>query len=600
MYYILVSSLKDDLTPILNMRKNDVKWCEPNGYEIKAEYHYKTRNGTRLCDCFSLKDDIQRNVNFSDNELNLWHGYLLDESPMLHRKKMCPQENYYGVYSHASIRHDNCWFATDEIGLSPLYYSVEKKYMRGGEEKRTVFISNNPHLIAVYKRELGIKVEVEPTLSVWHTIGITNESNVTGYRGVYRVEPWTYICLDSRDNINFPSKNRMFFHTKYEDACIDSIKQLRKGMETINNKYSKRYAQLTGGFDSRLVLAFIMDNGVQNSYKFITNGNEQNPDCIVAAMIAKKFELNHQWQKRKEYERETERKKIDDTVREALMWNAMESGLVRMQGFMGIDTDEVCLNGMGAAFAKSFGFAKGFKTLMCRHFRSQKIDFENLSYEQQAYAYSCFGYADADRMYLTEMGMEAADNFRKRLFDFTYNRFPENMNYADSMSAYRWRIHNCNLSSMENNCIFLYSPIVLESSRKLEPILRQEGKLYFDIMWRLKPELCLIPYENRTYHQEIYKEFPEEIKGIFKKIPPVTGSIVSENQVNFFDDLLPILREELLDILPDHVFNYVRKDTIESKLKEELVFGKPVFALINLYGLAKWYELIKDFNQKIV
>ena len=41
------------------------------------------------------------------------------------------------------------------------------------------------------------------------------------------------------------------------------------------------------------------------------------------------------------------------------------------------------------------------------------------------------------------------------------------MNYADSMSAYRWRAHNCNLTTLENNLILLYSLVVLEASRKL-------------------------------------------------------------------------------------------------------------------------------------
>lgn len=590
MYYIFVSSIKRNLVSILEMNKEDVKWCEPKGYKIKTEYHFKTRNKTRIVDCFYLKEEIDQNIDFAGDKLNLWHGYLLDEKPLSSRANMMPQENYYGVYSHAEIKKDNCWFATDEIGLSPLYYSLDEGVL---------FVSNNPHLIAVYKRKLGIEVEVEPTLAVWHTIGITNESNVTGYRKIYRVEPWTYISVDSQDNIIFPSKNRMFSNTtKYEEAYIDSIKQLRKGIETINSKYLKKYAQLTGGFDSRLVLAFIMENGFKDAYQFITNGNEQNPDCIVASMLAEKFNLKHQWRQRKREESRYGRKKIDDIVYETLMGNAMESSLVRMQGFMGVETDEVCLNGMGAVFAKSLGFSKGFKTFMSRKYPNQNIDFANLTPEQQSYGYACYGYADADRMYLTEKGMNVANDFRRYLFTFNYNRFPENMNYADSMSAYRWRIHNCNLSSMENNCIFLYSPVTLESSRKLEPVLRQEGKLYFDIMWRIKPELCLLPYENRVYSTELYSEFPEEIREIFSKIPPVTGNIVSENQVSFFDNLLPVLREELIDILPDSVFEYVKKDTIESKLRENLSFGKPVFALINLYGIAKWYEIIKEFNSK--
>lgn len=101
------------------------------------------------------------------------------------------------------------------------------------------------------------------------------------------------------------------------------------------------------------------------------------------------------------------------------------------------------------------------------------------------------------------------------------------------------------------------------------------------------------------YNPELYKEFPDAIKKLFKAIPPVTGSIVSESQITFFDAVLPSMRKRLLDELPVEVFDYVKRESVEERLAENEGFGKPVFALLGLYGIAKWYEIVSDLNASI-
>lgn len=173
------------------------------------------------------------------------------------------------------------------------------------------------------------------------------------------------------------------------------------------------------------------------------------------------------------------------------------------------------------------------------------------------------------------------------------------MNYADSMSAYRWRIHNCNLSSIESNCIFLYSPIVLQASRMLSPELRQDGKLYFDMTWELEPKLCFIPFENREYNPILFSDFPEENKQILSNISGITGNIVSEHQTNFLDNLLPTLKNDLIDMLPEETFEFKNKEAvIQSLSKEKFSFDKSSFPLINLYGVAQWHQVIGDLNER--
>ena len=585
MYYIFVSSKDNSLKPLEHIGEDALRYCIPPDNKIVDSFR-KQFSRKRFIDCYSMYNKLDGNLSVSEEELKLWHGYLLEKKTKSW-DSLKPEISYYGVYSHGCISSENCWFTTDEIGLSPLYYSLE-----GGD----IFVSNNPHLIAMYKRKLGFTIKVEPTLAVWHTVGITNESNNTGYENIFRVLPWRYVTIDYNNNISFPSKKRIDKQISYDELCHESIRQLKEGMHTINSKFIHKFSQLTGGFDSRLTMSFIMDNGHIPEWTFITKGREDNPDCIIAKLLAEKFHLNHNCTPRKLFNEEVENP--EDFIKEVCKANAMESSLVRLNTFMGNQKDDVCLNGMGAAFAKSFGFADAFQINMKRKFRGKEIDFNKLDDSEYAVGYDCFGHADADRYFLNEEGLNVVRNFRKYLFEFNYNRFPENLNYADSMSAYRWRIHNCNLASIENNLIFLYAPVVLEASRRLQFDLRRDGKLYFDIMWRINPELCFIPYENRVYNPKIYEEYPQQIKEIFKSIPPIEGNIVSEAQTSFFDTMLPKMRENLIDRLPTEVFDYIKKDSIEERLKENYGFGKPVFALIGLYGIAKWYEIVKELNEK--
>ena len=585
MYFIFVSSKGADLAPISGIGKDSISWCMPSGYEIKSEYHRKISKG-RILDLYGFHDDLDKCCSGQDR-VGFFHGYLLgDEHPTI--MNMDPAKSYYGVYSHGMVSKEDCYFATDEIGLSPLHYS---------NDEEVLMVSNNPHLIAIYKRMLGIKMRVESTLAVWHAVGITNESNVTGYKGVFRVEPWRYIRIDVDGSILFPAKKRIGEGVSYEDLCYEGITELRKGMMSVNSLFSDKRSQLTGGFDSRLVLSFIMDSGTVGDWQFETKGSMANPDCMVATMLAQRYGLNHNVGPRRDFR--DERGDLDAYVKDACMANAMESSLVRLQQFAGLRSSSVCLNGMGAAFAKSFGFASSFRVFMQRKFRGTEIDFDHLNDEQYRAGYDCFGHADADRFYLNEDGLDVVREFRKYLFRFNYNRFQDNMNYADSMSAYRWRIHNCNLSTLENNLVFLYSPVVLEASRKLDYRLRQDGKLYFDMMWRINPDLCFVPFENRVYNPELYREFPDQIKRLFKDIPPVTGSIVSESQITFFDAILPAMKEKLLDGLPSEVFDYVKREAVEERLANNEGFGKPVFALLGLYGVMKWYEIVEELNRSV-
>ena len=585
MQFIFISTTNTIPTTIREIDKNKLKYCHGGGV-YRSELRFLSINKKRLLHCFSYSSEVTyKEAYIVNNTAKFFHGYLLSNSGCngASPTELLPQKNYYGVYSHGFISEENCYFSSDEVGLSPLYYSKKNGF---------VFVSNNPHLIAIYQVYLGFTLFTEPTLPLWHTIGITIESKHTGYEGIWRVEPWRYLVIDFTNEIIFPSKERLIISDVYEEALDSCIADYRAAMKYIRSSFRTLKSDLTGGFDSRLVLALILDAGFGREFCFTTFGYETNPDVMVARKLANFANLQHNVSRSDTYQ-DISIDSFDCLVKKCCIANAMESSLVRFQQ---TSTSIPSLNGFGAGFSKSLGSANTFEVYMKRKFKNEDVVFNNLTELQRAYAHKCWGYRESQRPLLTEEALEICETNRKLIFEFGYSRFPENMVYADSLETYRWRKHSANLSNLENNLVLLYSPTVVEISRTLSGQSRKFGKHFIDIMYRLNQELLLIPFENRVIDPSVYENYPQPVKNRISQISMMSGDITSEKQKSAFDRLIPALQKNLVDILPKGVFDYINRDSLIQNLQGENTFCPATFPLMNLYAIAKWREIIAEMN----
>lgn len=128
----------------------------------------------------------------------------------------------------------------------------------------------------------------------------------------------------------------------------------------------------------------------------------------------------------------------------------------------------------------------------------------------------------------------------------------------------------------------------------LAPEERQEGKLYFDMMWRIDPSLFAIPFENRTINPIVLNDIPEIDRDNLRNVPPILGSITSESQSSLFDALIPVIKEDLMDMLPKAVFDYINKQALATLISNTTEFNKAAFPLVNLYGIALWNAINSD------
>lgn len=84
-----------------------------------------------------------------------------------------------------------------------------------------------------------------------------------------------------------PASEREIVQLVHEDllASMRSIAQLPA---------SRRRADITGGKDSRLALALMLEEGVADHFTFRTSGFEHSPDSVVGKAIAERFKLAHE------------------------------------------------------------------------------------------------------------------------------------------------------------------------------------------------------------------------------------------------------------------------------------------------------------------
>jgi hypothetical protein len=595
MDFIFVSSKKIPLlSELSNIQKEHLGWIvesEQPGY-YTSEHKWQTTDDLRLMHCYFLSDE-QENRYSSDNEkISFFHGYLLEDSYISGGKKtftLNPKRNYYGIYSHGNAKaKGDCFFSSDEFGLSPIYYAQGNGF---------TFVSNNSHLIAVYQYALGFYIRPEPTLPLWHENGLTIESDNTGYAGIKKVPPFRYLTLDFDDNLSLPSKEKIKCSSNYEEAVRESINELNKGIRAFASRFELT-AALTGGYDTRLVLASILNTRLKNKVHFTTSGYDDNPDIIIAKQLATLYKLNLTTKTPISPHFPNSLEELFQQFRKIVVWTGMERALVCStlpKIVRERKKDKVLISGLGAEFSRPI-VAQNYIATMKRKFKGIEIDFDHLTTEQLAISYDMLGYSDNDRFYLTEQGFNIYRNYRKYIFDYSYSRFPERLNFADTLYGFKQKSYHAGFSYRNSNALILYNPNLIETGRMLKEYQRRDAKFYFDMIYQIDPKLALVPLENRKWNPEWYSHLRPSVKRRFDAVQPVTNPIILNEQEKRFEMLLPWMQENLIDAIPTSVFDIIRKDAIEERLMSSSInqYGRPVFPLINMLGITIWHQVIQE------
>lgn len=184
-----------------------------------------------------------------------------------------------GEYSFVLIQKEGLLAFNDRLGIENIYLDI-----RGDR----LFITNRMSLYAacnktdydysslLYLPVLGFRF-AEKTL--YRSLSVLPQgAYLETHNGKIVVCTDPYFFLDSA-----PDKNLLLSGL---EECIAYLENIFRDKETVN-------LGITGGMDSRLVLALLLNTGLKDKLQLFTNGFPENPDVIVGKQIAKELGLKH-------------------------------------------------------------------------------------------------------------------------------------------------------------------------------------------------------------------------------------------------------------------------------------------------------------------
>ena len=196
------------------------------------------------------------------------------------------------VGHYAKVELDQYGYGTvqqDPYGLHPLYI---------GSARGVTVIANRPQLVAVEIEQLtGKSAARDHRFATWLAFCGYPISDRTGYEDVRCVPFGAIVRIDPDHGASFSFTDAPWLlpAMDIDDSWIDRIESelianLRAAIKAMG--HTPRL-QLTGGRDSRLVLALAVRAGLIQDVEIITNGKAGTPDVIVAKDLATSLGLRH-------------------------------------------------------------------------------------------------------------------------------------------------------------------------------------------------------------------------------------------------------------------------------------------------------------------
>ena len=188
---------------------------------------------------------------------------------------------------YGAIRQDPC-------GLHPLYI---------GSARGITLIANRPHLVAaVLERLTGERPRRDRRFAAWLAFSGYPIGDRTGYEQVRCVPFGASVHVRRGYRVSLPSVRPPWLvgESGGADRCMDRIEsELIGNLKGIIAAMAHRpRLQLTGGRDSRLMLALAFRGGLLPDVEIVTLGQPDSPDATVARELTGRLGIGHtqlQW-----------------------------------------------------------------------------------------------------------------------------------------------------------------------------------------------------------------------------------------------------------------------------------------------------------------
>lgn len=476
-----------------NAALSDVPSFSDYGSLLEAQTQsYKLGNIHALLRSYELKADM------SEGEVSLllgdaiYKGKLYQDAHQLASDKVDVEdfvEKARGCYLLIKVdaQARSVTLLNDPLSLYPVYWFENERYAA---------LSNVPIWMETILGEAGVVVERDGLLAGYDLAIGTGAFGVTGWSEFHLI-PFGNSATMTQAGLDLEevrSLDRFFVTDKSLDELIDkSADEIQENVKAIaGSHYENKVSDITGGMDSRLVLSAIFSQGLRDEFLYHTNGEHPVPDANCALSIMERFELTR-IKTKSDYSQSVATDPIGTFKKfiyqsqgsrfiydRAFETNCVQDHLIKVGGGLAggfkstyslrlVGNDEET-SGVDDAVSSMFLPAKNYlsESLVSRLERELHAEFSML----------------VDRYGLT---LKSAMDFfyvlsRNRYF-IGQGEFPN--------SAIRPKVHA------------LYSESLISAAMKLSDSERAAGKLHYELMKKLSPELWALPFSQQSWSETL-------------------------------------------------------------------------------------------------
>ena len=331
---------------------------------------------------------------------------------------------------------------------------------------------------------------------------------------------------------------------------------------------SARVADITGGKDSRLVLALMIEAGVTDRFTFRTIGPPTSADAIVSADIAARFSLQHELFTFGRMQQDA----FDRQVRAHVFQTSGMFNAWILKGGQGLQTVPGISGGGGEILRSFFGNYPPTSTAQELHakFVSRCDRLKLLKDDVRAH------YAEALRHELIDE-LESGGCTTEDLLDAFYLRARMRRWFgAGEELGEAFRIYPlCSLAGVR-------------AAFALGPIRRRAETLHFEIMRSACDALARVPFADATWPTGALADLPDA-DGYRQPAQKAMPGAPVQWQASRLTDNRDVLRAYLLDEPTNPVFEIVDRDAVEKLLTPpELPANADLQSLYGVLTAAVW------------
>ncbi|MCO5222170.1 MAG: hypothetical protein M9947_11410 [Thermomicrobiales bacterium] len=212
-------------------------------------------------------------------------------------------EDLYGIYTAVSLPVDGRGYVvSDRFSLGILYIA---------ETPDTLIVSTRASLAARAVTSPGMQPARDVFGVGWLPATTQTRTLDTGYVDVKAIPAMGAVQLDPESGARIVESDRWYWEFPNQDEIPHTVDELwplleadlRKEMRAlVELPASMRQIRLSGGKDSRLLVALALLEGAKDEFEFMTFGLPGSGETTVSEMIAQRFDLNWTFQDRTNWE----------------------------------------------------------------------------------------------------------------------------------------------------------------------------------------------------------------------------------------------------------------------------------------------------------